>query len=66
MKNNAEDAMKEKRFLLWYENHNIWLQQTQKILPIASLMAIVGIGICLKLSGGGGGATALSSKIRVY
>jgi hypothetical protein len=23
MKNNAEDAMKAKCFLLWYENHNI-------------------------------------------
>jgi len=41
------------------------LKQTQKILPIASPMAIVGIGICLKLSGGGG-VIALSSTIRVY
>jgi hypothetical protein len=30
------------------------LKQTQKILPITSLMAIVEICICLKLSGGGG------------
>jgi hypothetical protein len=37
------------------------LKQTQKILPIASPMAIVGLSICLKLSGGGGGGVALSS-----
>jgi len=37
------------------------LKQTQKLLPIASPMAIVRIGICLKPNGGGGGGGALSS-----
>jgi len=37
-------------------------KQTKKILPIASPMATVGIGIYSKLGGGGGGA--LSSTRR--
>jgi hypothetical protein len=39
------------------------LKQTQELLPIASPMAIVRRGICLKLSGGGGGALSSTRKI---
>jgi hypothetical protein len=41
------------------------LKQRQKILPITSPMATVGIGICLKLIGGGD-VIALSSARRIF
>jgi hypothetical protein len=40
------------------------LKQTQKILPIACPIVTIGIGICLKPNGGGGGA--LSSTRRIF
>jgi hypothetical protein len=33
MKNNAEDAMKERLFLLWSENHNITSTFKYHIVP---------------------------------
>ncbi len=32
MKNNVKDTMKARFFLLWFENHNIWLQHLHIIL----------------------------------
>ncbi len=32
MKNNVEDAMNAIFFLLWFENHNLWLQHLHIIL----------------------------------